>query len=253
MSETNEQESNEQEEKEQSSTESQATTDQTTTNETDNFDAESLEVSFGLPPGSLKDVKDQASALAAVRDLTDKTLVAGLGLPASAADDAEQKSEKGGKKPDAAKTKGTPVNEEIEALRAELSEVKGFIVEQTKMQKQQLVAEVDRRLDAEVDSWASPKYGVNGSRNYKQTKAYKALRDELVPRYLGGAQTAGVAIPTIEIVARRIRVHDDDTFTPTVTKKADEKEKPLGTPGARRDPSGKEPNNIHEALMRNAS
>lgn len=216
------------------------------------FDAESLEMSFGLPPGSLKDVKDEASALEALKEMTDKTLLAGLGQsfnPAeekSAAEIAAENDKAAGKSAEGKKGDETKADTEL------LNRLKALEAREAKREKeltQDRLAEVDRRLIAEVDKWASPKYGVSGSRNYNQTKAVKELRDDLIPNYLGGAQASGLGIPTIEIVARRVRVHSDDTFKPA---KKDDKAGSLGTPGKSRDGNdSKQPRNIHAAYQAN--
>lgn len=221
------------------------------------FNAESLELSFGLPPGSLKDVKDEASALEAVRNFTDKVLTAGLavGTNTRVSDEPVTSDTAVSKKQPAEKKEGeqkSAASAELDAMRAELAEVKGYLAEQQRQHQNQLLAEVDRRLAAEVDSWESAKFGVTGSRNYNQTKAFKQLRDELIPNYLGGAQATGLSIPTIEVVARNVRVHTDDTYKPGQNK-ADTSQA-MGTPGTRKEANDKAaPKNIHEALLRNAS
>jgi hypothetical protein len=222
----------------------------------DEFNAESLEISFGLPPGSLKDVKDEASAYEAVRTMTDKILAAGVGF-APTTDDADANATKttttmvAEKKP-AAESK-TAANPELDALRAEMAEVKGMLTRQTQQTQQQMANDLKRRMTDKMDSWASPKYGVKGNRNYKQTQAAKEFEDKLLPNLLAGYQAAGLPIDqTIETYMERLRVFDDENYKPT--KKGADKSAALGTPGSTKSVGGdKSPRSIHHALMANPS
>lgn len=217
----------------------------------DAFNAEQLEQSFGLPPGSLKDVKDEASAFTVIRDFTDKTLTAGLGLTEPARipepEPTKKPAEDGKAKPT------TPINEEVQALRAEMAEVKGFLSKQIEQQNQQFAHELDQRVSAEIDGWKSPKYGVGTNRNYKQTKAVKELK-ELLVTHVAGLKATGQPVSTVEVLLRRARLFDDDGYT-NAFDMVSKTNTPLGTPGARRDLGGKDsaPKNIHEALMQNRS
>lgn len=210
------------------------------------FNPAEYEASFGLPAGSLKDVTDADSALKVIREHTDKLLIAGLS--AGGAADLPTAEEKPAPKPKADDKK--PVasgNAEIDALRAELAEVKGTIANQTKAQQQSQLQELDRRILTEIDSWKSPKYGVGTTRNYKQVKATRALR-EILLTHVAGYQATGQPIPLVETALRQVRVHDDEDYKPVVKKK----DGALGTPG-RSGKSGGDttPANIHQALMQN--
>ena len=213
------------------------------------FDPDAIEEAFGLPSGSLKDVTDTATALDLVRQLTDKTLIAGLELGDQVVEPAAAP-----KAPAAAPAspepgaKTTPVNAEIEALRAQLVEVKTLIQQQTETNNQRLAAELDGRIRSEIDSWESPKYGVGKSRNFNQTKAEKELRN-LARTHVAGLQVQGAVVPTVEVILRRVRAFDDADFKPTRKSAA----APLGTPGTPKGAPGggkDEPKNIHELLMR---
>lgn len=223
----------------------------------DAFDAESLEISFGLPPGSLKDVKDEAGVIDAVRTMTDKILAAGVGFTPTSAD-PEVNAAKGAAKP-AEKKVETKVddtkpsgNAELDALRAKVDKLESRDAERVQQTQQSMKAELDRRIGAKLDSWASPKYGVSGTRNYAQTKAVREFKETLIPNLLSGRQAAGLPIDsTIEVYMEQLRVFDDTDYKPT--KKAADKSAALGTPGAAKG-AGKEadaPQSIHHALMRN--
>lgn len=212
------------------------------------FDAESLEISFGLPPGSLKDVKDADSAFEAVRTMTDKILTAGVGF----APPADEKPAEKKAAPKADEKPGSGGNAEIDALRAELAEVKGIVAQQTAQAQRQESADVERRVRSKIDSWASPKYGVTGTRNWRQTRAVQEFVDVLLPNMVAGRRAAGLAVSTkdVEAYMEQLRVFDDDTYKPT--KKAADKQT-LGTPGATKGAAEQKvaPGNIHQALMKN--
>lgn len=219
--------------------------------ETDEFNPSEYEQTFGLPAGTLKDATDAESALAAVREYADRTLTAGLGFdfqgqqkPAetkAAAKGAEDKS-------DGEKGSG---NAELDALRAELVEVKGMLQQNAQAQQQRMEQELERRISAEIDSWDSPKYGKSQSRNFNQTKADKEIR-ELMVTHITGLHAHGQPAPEVEKLLRQVRAFHDSDYSPAAPK---QKQAPLGTPNAaaKQAQAGNAPRNIHEALMGNRS
>ena len=218
------------------------------TTETGEFDAAAVEAAFGLPAGTLADATDQASALEAVREFTDKALLAGLNFDPNADKVVTPKATDATTTiAEANKTSGG--NAEIDALRAKVESLESKLTSQEKAEQARLEAELDRRFKERVDSWASPKYGVTGSRNYKQTKALNDLT-QLVKTQVAGAESLKLPRTTIEILADRARLFDDETYPPAAPKKSSDA---LGTPGARKDGNGPNtgPANIHQALMAN--
>jgi len=200
----------------------------------DAFDPTPFEQEFGLGAGSLKDAKSVDDVLAKIAanpfdDLFDES-------------DADNPSE-------------PPAPNEVEALKQQLAELQ----QQNQSLQQHLEshlaaqkAEVARRLDAAIDGFASPKYGVGKNRTLKQVQAAAALREK-VERFALGLAHAGEEIPPIEVLAARVRQFDDDTFKPTA-KPVDRT--PLGTPGTQRGGSqvnGEQPRSIHHALQMNAT
>lgn len=203
-------------------------------------------------------MKDEKSAIEAVRSFTDKILTAGLGFASAATTETkvEKPVVKAEEKPaEKAAAAATGANAEIDSLRAELREVKGMLTEQSQRQHQNGLLELDRRVEAKIDSWASPKYGVKGNRNYKQTKAAKEFKDVLIPNLLAGRQAAGLPInQQIEVYMEQLRLHDDENYTPS--KKDGDKSAALGTAGAQKaaaGAAGAAPRSIHQALINNAS
>lgn len=226
--------------------------DQSQNEEPAEFNPAALEEQFGLPGGSLQDVKDEETAHAAIRDYVSRVLAAGVGLESSTAEHVAQQTKAEAKKPAGGKDKPgeTATNAELESLRAEVAALKDLQDKELQRRERQALAEIDRRFMSEVNGWKSPKYGVAGHRTYEQAKAVKQLRDELVPMYITGATTAGLGVPTIEIVARNCRKYQDESYGAKATGGATTTP-PLGTPGgAKRDQAGKQPANVHEALMR---
>lgn len=215
----------------------------------DSFDAASIEEAFGLPAGTLKDVKDTDSALSAVREYTDKLTVAGLGVESPLGKPAEVPAVPAAKQPGqpaAATAEGDKpqylTKTDLDKLFADREQA------QQEKQTTAMLAELQRRLDAEVDTWASPKYGVGKQRTVKQIRAKKDL-DDLILTHIGGATVTGTTLPVAEVLARRIRLLDDETYKPTVAGAA---VVPLGTPGAAKavTTENKEgPRNIHEAVL----
>jgi len=218
---------------------------------TEEFDASIFEVEFGLPEGSLKDAKSADDVMAIVRESVDKTLIAGLGQPAPTQQPAAPAGfqsaadviAKGGKKDGEGAAKLAPeIQAQFEAMQKRIDELEGA--------SQRAVAQdLERRLQKEIDSWKSDKYGSGKTRNFKQARAKKEL-EELIITHALGFRATGQAIPDVEVLARQVRAFDDDTYKPTAKKPA---QTPLGTPGTGKADKGgaKEPRNIHEALMRN--
>lgn len=219
----------------------------------DSFDAASIEEAFGLPAGALKDVKDSDSALSAVREYTDKVTAAGLGLespfaapaapaaPAAVAAPAKQPGQPAAKAGEV-ETPTYLTKADIDKMFADREQ------EQQTKQSNAMLAELQRRLDAEVDIWASPKYGVGKQRTVKQIRAKKDL-DDLILTHIAGASAMGDSLPVAEVLARRVRLLDDETYKPGVAGAA---AVPLGTPGASKAAASEAkegPRNIHEAVL----
>jgi hypothetical protein len=220
-----------------------ATTDETT----DAFDSSTFEVEYGLPEGTLKGVTDEESALQAVRDYTDKLLTAGLTVPQQQA--AQAITGQTAAKPADSADKKPSGNVELDALRAELVEVKSTIQQFTQAAQQQQIQELQRRIAAEVDRWDSPKYGKGQARNYNQIKAVRELQ-ELVSTHVAGYVATGRNAPAVESVLRQVRVFHDEGFKPGQQKATPAKQAPLGTPGGQAKAAGDgEPRSIHHALM----
>jgi len=215
----------------------------TATKSENDFDSESLELSFGLPPGSLKDVKDEASALEMLRSHTDQTLLKGLRIEPEQSQAEFPAITKPAQGKDSAE--GTPDGEP--AMLKRIAALESKLEDREKQFQAQQLADIERRLMSEVDSWASPKYGVTGSRTYNQTKAVRELVFELIPNYARGARSEGSQLPEPETIARRLRVHTDETYKPS-KRKADSGTS--GTPGQRREPAeSKQARSIHDRVF----
>lgn len=225
------------------------------------FDAAELEHAFGLPQGSLKDATDAESALSIIKEHTDKTLIAGLGFAGAAADapadptPAPAKGAAKGAAPAASKAAEAgqaAASESIEELRERIAKLEGALTATAQASKAQQLAELDRRMQTEIDSWKSPKYGTGKARNYAQTRAMKNLR-ELVATQVAGLQATNQPLPVIEKVLQQVRVFDDAESLADLAKQLKGK-KPadaVGAPG-KTGKSGKPdgaPKNIHEAFM----
>jgi len=148
----------------------------------------------------------------------------------------------------------TSKNPELDALRAEFVEVKEKLVAREQADYKQRAADLDRRVDKEIDSWASPKYGTTKSRNFKQAQSILELRGS-VTTYVKGANVEGkpVSPDDVEKMLRQVRVFHDDTYKPTPASKNGDAS--LGSPGTgsrsvKKDDDG--PKNIHEALQANS-
>ena len=224
------------------------------------FDAASYEASFGLPQGELDGVENAEDALVAIRNYTDKTLTAGLGVgqapnpvveAAKVAKIANTVPAGKGVPETAIKGASTTPNPELDELRAELKEVKDSLVATKKRDYDKAVAEINHRVEAEIDKWASPLYGTSKSRNYKQTKS-KAELNELIQTHLAGFDVRGKTPPVVESLLRQVRTFHDDTYVPTVERVS--AAETLGAPGTGSNIAKKTggPANIHEALMGNS-
>lgn len=215
------------------------------------FDPSVLESQFGLPSGMLKDTTDAESALEAIRQYADSTLTAGLSHPGSPTQTKPPAETKPETKPDGGK-QGSG-NAEIDALRAELVEVKSVLTQQQQAAQHAQMAEIQRRMDAEIDNWSSPKYGKGTARNFNQSKATQELRD-LVGTHVAGMQATGRPIPTVEAIMRQVRAFHDADYKPSASAQQ-KAQAPLGTPGAasKQIKADGAPRNIHEALAQNFS
>jgi hypothetical protein len=209
------------------------------------FDPEFYEETFGLPAGSLKDVTDAQSALDMIRTFTDRTLIAGLGGFAGGADVPQTKAAPATPAvPKAEEKKAETTPTDFEKFKAELmSEFEAKLNAERATAAQ---AEIARRIAAKIDSWGSAKYGVGQARTYKQAREAKRLA-EMVYEHANAAAALGQQV-TVESTLERLRLIDDETYTPT-KKKAQ-----VGTPGAGGNMGAKGdkmPRNIHEALRSN--
>jgi hypothetical protein len=229
-----------------------------TTEQVADFNPADLESAYGLPPGFLSDAKDESDAIAAVRQFTDRTLTAGIGLeqyvfgeqppavetpvpqPPALPTTAEKLSAK-----EAAKTEEAS---ELAQLKSQMKALTDHIVGQTKMQHEQVKAELRRRMTSKVDSWNSPKYGSSKSRSYKQQRAVNEF-EQMVMTSVAGLQQFGQPVPTIEVIMERLHLYDDPEAKPA---KSAEKQAPVGTPGTRNKATGQDvPRSIHHALQQN--
>lgn len=226
------------------------------TDTSDDFDAAYFEAEFGMPEGSLAEAKTPQEATAIIKEYADSMLTAGFtykpepqqmpqpGAQAASAPakPAKKEGEKEGEKPEA------PSNPELDALRAELQEVKSVLQSSVQAEQERLAQAVEQRLLAEIDKWESPKYGKGNKRNYNQIQAVKKLRDMAATHFRGYLAT-GKPVPSVEALMRQVRAFDDDTYTPG--QKASQKpQETLGTPGSSRNrEADNQPSNIHTALM----
>jgi hypothetical protein len=224
---------------------------------TGTFNAAQFESDFGLAPGSLAGVTDEAAAIVKVREFTDRALTAGIGFESSFVDEdsvpaapaaapvstAEQIAA-------AAKAGTTPG---LAELQKEVADLKASLAKQSADNEAGLKVQLNKRLAAVVDSWASPKYGVAGHRTYKQTKAFNDFTGQLKELVPGLAKTSQ-PIPVIETAALRLWSYDDPEGFDAHRKGAKPAEgaagaAPLGTPGRQTEKGGDlSPHNIHEAL-----
>ncbi len=234
-------------------------TEKTGDSEGEAFDAASYEESFGLPADTLKGVEDAKGALNAIREYTDKTLSAGLsaGGKVDLSDGSEDAGVVEGAKSAAedAARKTVSKNPEVDALRAEITEIKSDLAKRDKQAFAERSAAIDSRIQDEIDSWSSPMYGTSKARSFTQAKAVKEFK-ELVNTQVIGFQAQGKMPPAVEKVLRQVRSFHDEKFNPTPAKSNGNAQ--LGSPGtgsrsvkANAD-SDKAPKNIHEALMSNS-
>ena len=225
--------------------------------ESSEFNPAEIEERFGLASGELATFKDEASALAHVSSLTDNLLSAGLGAQGytfseqqPAADKAAPAVEQQSVAAKMAKNKAQQVDKsELDALRAELSEIKTALVSQHQANQKQLQAQLDSRIRQKIDSWKSPTYGTTGARKFTQNKAEKEIR-ELLYTHVAGLQATGRPIPEVEVILDRVRLVHDSHFT---MPKNEKKEGTVGTPGTKSSMASKnkQPANIHEAYQQN--
>lgn len=215
-----------------------------TETETNEFDASQYEDVFGLPAGYLKGLESEEDAFEKIRSYADEKLKAGFegyfaGGADSPADGSQQTTDSTKSSED---TKGAGEDSEYHKIRAELDEIKSHLVAERQQRQQHTLQEIERRLEAEVDSWGSKKYGTRKDRTFSQLKEYHSLR-ELIGTHLRGFIAEGSAPPVIEKAVRQARMFHDDTYKPSAPKK---KQEPLGTPGAAKETTPGSPRNIHE-------
>lgn len=205
----------------------------------DTFDASEYEQTFGMPAGSLSGVKDADEALSKIRDFTDTSLLrgsaSGTPAPSKPAIKTETKTE----------TKGDST---YEALRKELDEVKSAMTKRDEAENARTMQDLNGRLNKEIDSWASAKYGVSGKRTYKQTQEYNEVC-RLASVHGAGYVSSNSTMPTIESLVRSARAYHDDAYTLSKQPKPETTAVPVGTPGAS-NKKQQAPANIHEALQR---
>lgn len=230
------------------------------------FDASKMEVTYGLPEGTLQDVKTEDEANQRIREHVDKLLSAGLmarpnqgadpNANSGSDDSAAAAATKQGDAAAGKEGKDDSGNTDMAAIQKKLQEMEQRFQQQEEEKFNSLLQEAGRRLVAEVDSWESPKYGKGSNRNYNQLKAVEELRD-LVTQHVAGAQVQGKNPPTIEAIARQVRKFHDDAATSN-NKQDDKKDSggrssgqpPLGTPGgANKQGDNSAPRNIHQAFQ----
>lgn len=147
-------------------------------------------------------------------------------------------------------------NAEVESLRQQLAERDNQIAALNQHLEAQLAAqrsEIERRMSAAIDAFASPKYGVGRNRNIAQLTATNALREK-IRKTVNALAHAGEQIDSIETIAARVRQFDDDSFV--LGAKPPAPCEPLGTPGVGRGGSkigGEQPRTIHHALQMNST
>lgn len=203
------------------------------------FDPRVYEQSFGLKPGSLKDVTSEEEAIGVIRQYVDRTLMASTFQEGGFA---------GGAEPPA--TKAEEKGEKKEDLAARVERLEAALENERKAVQAQRIEGINRRVLSKIDSWASPKYGTSKARNYKQLQSVNELR-KLAVGHTQSLVAMGepVTDDMVETILERARLFHDDDFKPAV-KKSDGAA-PLGTPGGRKsEKASKAPANIHEALMR---
>lgn len=227
---------------------------------TGEFNPSDLAAEYGIPEEVLKDVKDEDSAVLKIREYTDNLLKASL----EAEDEAEPVVDPAAPrvapvqdsvaaKLAANQGKEAPkTDDEVAALKKRLDAYEQREAWREEAQFAAAQKSVEQRLAARVDSWASPKYGVTGSRDYKQTKAFKEFKQSLLDEFAPSILKKEGAVPTVEVVAERLRSwHDPEGFdSARQGKKSDTKATPLGTPGQQLSSADAEaPRNIHEAYL----
>jgi hypothetical protein len=232
-------------------------TDPVDITETESYDSRKYEESLGFPAGSLKNCKTEEAALIEIRKLTDAALSAGLGVGTAEESDGPVETT-----PVDAAPKQAPKPTTIEGLQAEIVKLNSRLdirdsreAEAHKIASKRAAALIEHRLEAEVDAWASPVFGVKGSRTYAQTRELTKFKD-ITYDFINGLQTdKGKPVPTIEAVARSCWAYvDPKAFASHVNHKSSKKEDqtPLGTPGSSTSPADKDsPTNIHSAVFRN--
>lgn len=233
----------------------QDTETQTETTETSGGDAEFNITEFAAENGVTEQVLDGATtkedAIERVKAHADRIMTAGIDAPPFQATSTAEKVAENEKKADKAKDGGQPTT--IEALAAEF---KAYREQQedaartiAQQQEAALYAEIDRRVEDEMDRWESDTFGVRGRRRFEQSEQARLLQKR-VKTYLAGALATGETnVPSIEVITRQVRPFVDKA--PPADKKEDSKVTPLGTPGgSAKAPEGERPRNIHEAYMR---
>ncbi len=229
------------------------------------FDASTYEESFGLPADTLKGVENAEDALEAIRGYTDKSLTTGLlsnsiegATQAAAAAEAITGVETGmttGVDTGAASKKTASQaskNPELDALRAKVDGMEKRETERVRLDLEARSSEIDSRVVAEIDKWASPKYGTTKSRNFKQAKDVKEFED-LVRTHILGHRAEGTQPPLVEKLLRQVRAFHDEDFNPKPVK--DNGDAVLGSPGTGSRAAKKgddEPRSIHQALQNNS-
>lgn len=209
------------------------------------FNAAEWEAQLGYEEGAFKDCKSVEDVLKVAAESADKTILAGLTAPAAEAEPTPFPTI------DTSKPETPPVtapaatgNAEIDALKQRLGLMEAEIKQAKEISQKAILAEQERRLLKEVDSWASPKYGVGKNRNSNQYRAFQAFVGEM-RTYIAGRAAMGQDIPDIEVVARRVRAFHEGVLPKTPKGKT----VPLGTPGtSKADKGDKGPKNIYDVI-----
>jgi len=224
------------------------------------FSSAALEKQFGFPDGSLKDYKDEKSALEAIQHFTDEALQAGLDLATTTAPPTSQPDAETDETAETDATAGSSATKPTDAALTSQKELEQRIarLENSAQQRDQAQFEaskraVEQRLVSHIDKWKSPKFGVSGNRTYKQKKAVMAFRNTLLNEYVPGLYETKQGIPVVETAADRLLAYDDpdEYVRQRNSKKGANKRDTLGTPGGSSSAGagGNSPSNIHEAAF----
>lgn len=207
------------------------------------FDRAAVEARYGLPAGALNDFEDEASALAAIRQGIDQSLMQSLYSPAETPSPEIPNTQ-----PSDTQQKAQEVAAgSLEALQKKVAELESALQSQTQAQQQQAAREVTEQASKVIDGWDSARYGTSKTRTFKQTQNLRELLG-MVRTHTETLRAAGHPVPPVGTVLERIRLWHDDDYTPAHAKAAPAV--PVGTPGGHKEANDSDaPTNIHSAVM----